>query len=279
MNAQQAVEKLFQNLTLWRNLPKYQLERRADIFFSLYLKEILETKFCADGNKVELSPVIIPEFPLRHGDEHHTVNVDYVMFSKSLSTVYLIEFKTDMGSLRDEQFEYLFKAKKGIENHDSSSDSGFKGILKDLCKVFKATGDKQKYFHLFHQLEELGFVSMSSGIREKLYSGRNQGVNSLIDDIKVVKDSASCEIVMLQPARFTDVEMAKVRNYDLRAVNQISFADAVNCLTELKSPFAEIFARYVGAWAPLHDGDTSYRAGARTPEKIDDELLSLRGFQ
>lgn len=273
MNNSVAVEKIFQNLTLWRNLPKYQLERRADIFFSLYLKEIMDAKLSTHHNRVQLSPVIIPEFPLRHGNEHHTVNVDYVMFSKSLSTVYLIEFKTDMGSLRDEQFEYLFKAKKQIEE----AGGGFEGILTDLCPVFKATGDKQKYFHLFHQLEELGLVSMPSGISDKLYPKCRQGVSSLIDDIKVVKNITSCEIVMLQPTKFTEDNMKKVKSYDLNALHQITFADVVSCLKDIESPFASIFSRYVAAWAPQGDGDISYCAGARTPEAIDKELCALRG--
>lgn len=274
MNHTEAVEKVFQNLTLWRNLPKYQLERRADIFFSLYLKEILETSLGVEGKKVELAPVIIPEFPLRHGNEHHTVNVDFVMFSKTFSTIYLIELKTDMGSLRGEQFEYLFKAKSRIE-----ADYGFKGILEDLRAVLSATGDKPKYFHLFHLLEELGFVSMPSGIRDKLYSGRKQGLTSLIEDIEIVRDMTSCEIVMLQPARFTQEEIERVKVYDLKAVKQITFADVVSCLTELKSPFADNFARYVGAWAPRYDGDTSYCAGARIPEKINEELKVLQGIR
>lgn len=128
-------------------------------------------------------------------------------------------------------------------------------------------------------MEELGFVSMPSGIRDKLYSGRKQGVNSLIDDIEIAKDCASCEIVMLQPARFTDEEIAKVRKYDLKTVNQITFADVVSCLTKLKSPFADIFARYVAVWAPRHDGDKSYYAGARPPKKIVEELDALRARQ
>lgn|GEM_PF-572032 len=280
MDHTEELEKIFQNLTRWRNLPKYQLERRADIFFSLYLKEIMEEKLTTDSNRVELLSVIIPEFPLRHGNEHHTVNVDYVMFSKSLSTVYLIEFKTDMGSLRDEQFEYLFKAKKNIEE----AGGGFQSILTDLRRVFKATGDKQKYFHLFHLLasKELGLISMSPEIMEKLYSDNRQGVSRLIEEgIEPMKekDITSCEIVMLQPSRFTDEEMAKVRSYDLSAINQISFEDVVNCLRKLKSSFADIFARYVAAWAPQKYGDTSYCAGARSPEAIDKELCALRAQQ
>jgi len=276
MDAQQAVERAFQNLTLWRNLPKYQLERRADIFFSLYLKEIVESKLNESGKNIELLPVIIPEFPLRHGKANHTVNVDYVMFSKTLATVYLIEFKTDMGSLREEQFEYLFQAKAIVEGNDGEQ-SGFKKIVKDLCSVFGATSDKQKYFHLFNLLEseELGLISMSPAIKEKLYSERKQGVGALIESIQVTKDITSCEIIFLQPARFSAEEIQAVKKYDLNTVKQITFGNVVNCLKMLDSPFAEIFARYVGAWTPLHDGDMSYCAGARTPKTIDDVLKSL----
>ncbi len=52
----------FDNLDQWRHLPNYQLERRADIFFSLYLKEVIEEKY-----HVKLHNQIIPEFPVRVG--------------------------------------------------------------------------------------------------------------------------------------------------------------------------------------------------------------------
>ena len=37
----QKLEELFARLDDWRHLPAYQLERRADIFFSLYLPDVL----------------------------------------------------------------------------------------------------------------------------------------------------------------------------------------------------------------------------------------------
>ena len=52
------INLIFENLDCWRHLPSYQLERRVDMFFSLYLKDILEMH-------VGRSPVkVIPEFPL-----------------------------------------------------------------------------------------------------------------------------------------------------------------------------------------------------------------------
>ena len=37
-----AIETLFQNLLVWKNLPSYQAERRIDLFLSIYIKDYLE---------------------------------------------------------------------------------------------------------------------------------------------------------------------------------------------------------------------------------------------
>ena len=56
------IEKIFSNLDIWRKLPKYQLERRLDIFFTIYLKEIVEVfyKEILNEKDIKLSEVIIP---------------------------------------------------------------------------------------------------------------------------------------------------------------------------------------------------------------------------
>ena len=59
---EQLITKLFDTLDDWRNLPAYQLERRADIFFAIYLEEIIQAKF---NINIEF---IIPEFPVRIGN-------------------------------------------------------------------------------------------------------------------------------------------------------------------------------------------------------------------
>ena len=54
------IEQIFELLKKWYEYPKYQLERRLDIFFSIYLPEILKEK----GIHIELND-IFPEFPLK----------------------------------------------------------------------------------------------------------------------------------------------------------------------------------------------------------------------
>ena len=39
-----SIDTLFDRMDAWRHLPSYQLERRADLFFSLYLPEVLEAR-------------------------------------------------------------------------------------------------------------------------------------------------------------------------------------------------------------------------------------------
>jgi hypothetical protein len=41
------IQQLFENLDSWRHLPAYQLERRADVFFSVYLHPMLAERFGA----------------------------------------------------------------------------------------------------------------------------------------------------------------------------------------------------------------------------------------
>ena len=72
------IDQLFDNLDAWRHLPSYQLERRADAFFSIYLARILETKY---GEEIE---GLIPEFPVRIGtlqpdlETNQSFKIDYL---------------------------------------------------------------------------------------------------------------------------------------------------------------------------------------------------------
>ena len=72
---------LFGNLDRWRHLPAYQLERRIDIFFSVYLKALLEAV-----TGVALEDEMLPELPIKGGLiwpevlGHSSVKVDYALF-------------------------------------------------------------------------------------------------------------------------------------------------------------------------------------------------------
>ncbi|HPD48392.1 MAG TPA: hypothetical protein P5279_17685 [Anaerohalosphaeraceae bacterium] len=67
----QLISQLFDRMDAWRHLPNYQLERRADLFFSLYLPSVLESKF-----GVPVSPIVIPEFPVRIGTIYPNIPTD-----------------------------------------------------------------------------------------------------------------------------------------------------------------------------------------------------------
>ena len=74
------IKEIFNKMDKWRHFPSYQLERRADIFFALYLEKIMSTHF-----KKKFCPEIFPEFPLNKSvvsniKSNQTFKVDYVMF-------------------------------------------------------------------------------------------------------------------------------------------------------------------------------------------------------
>mgnify|MGYP007069212495 CR=1 FL=1 len=143
------IEQLFDRLDDWRHLPNYQLERRADIFFSLYLAEALEKKFGEDINHI-----LVPEFPVRYGSvyedsvSNQSFKVDYLVLNREGSQAYFVELKTDADS----------KGKKQQDHMEDAANKGLRELLAGLLPVFEATHAKDKYRHLFLLLEKLGLI-------------------------------------------------------------------------------------------------------------------------
>ena len=134
------IEQIFKNLESWRKLPKYQLERRLDIFFSIYLKEIVEVFYKEIlKEEIQLSEVIIPEFPLKKDG------------SKKKTKVILIELKTDVSSVNDKQIEYLKKSKDIGWNN---LHNGIKEIYKHLQKG-KYPKSLIKYKNFFESYKDI----------------------------------------------------------------------------------------------------------------------------
>ncbi|MDB5227006.1 MAG: hypothetical protein JWN78_1199 [Bacteroidota bacterium] len=102
-------------LTVLKTLPKYQLERRIDIFILEKLNEVF-TKLLGKP-----AYFIYPEFPLRSLETidnnlverktNHNTNVDYLLATED--EFYLVEFKTDAKSFSDVKqmsyYTYYFK--------------------------------------------------------------------------------------------------------------------------------------------------------------------------
>ena len=113
------INDIFDKLMLYANYPDYQLERRLDVFFLVYLKEILAI------NNIDMQDTFIfPEFPLLKKYENNFENsnnslacksADYVIFSNK--KMYIIELKTDMKSIKKNQLNFYNKvASKAIRN-------------------------------------------------------------------------------------------------------------------------------------------------------------------
>lgn len=129
---------LFGLLTDWRELPAYQLERRADIFFALYLEDLL--KYCKHFAPDE-SLTIIPEFPAKHADTNQSDRIDYMVCSEQ--KVVYVELKTDNHSIRSEQAEYLHNIQQ----------RAWKDVLEDIIAIYRATNARTKYRKLIEKLD------------------------------------------------------------------------------------------------------------------------------
>lgn len=227
MDHTEAVERILKNLDTWRHLPKYQLERRADMFFGLFVRDIVAMHL-----NVALHQTVIPEFPFKNNrDRNTTVNFDYVLFSEDLRTAYILELKTDAGSVDDDQLGYLGQAR----------EAKFSTLLDGICAVANKSSQDSKYNHLFRTLECLELIN----------SGRN------ITDCNI----EHLEILYLSP-RLDGKSYDKVSkivdpsgNGDK---NIISFGKAADLLDRTGGKMECHFAAYLRKWERYPAGSVYY---------------------
>lgn len=144
------INQLFNNLDAWRHLPAYQLERRADIFFSLYLAEVLRGH---TGLGLVGELIIIPEFPCHHKTVHgkgtnHSFKIDYLVACADGQGACFVELKTDNGSISAEQIGNMVSA-CNVEL------GGVGALAKGLEVMCKASNAKGKYKQLLKQTEHM----------------------------------------------------------------------------------------------------------------------------
>ena len=148
-NEYPTISDLFCLLDKWRHLPNYQLERRADAFFALFLPEVLEEK-CGIKIKQQL---LIPEFPIdKNKNDRGHKQVDYFALSEDRRGI-LVELKTDSASKNKKQEKML---------HRVAREKSLKCLLEDVKEIAQyKKGDsrqrRQKYVHLL-------FASSLSGL-------------------------------------------------------------------------------------------------------------------
>ena len=195
------LELFFNRLDYWRNFPKYSLETRVDVLFSLFLPRVLVAELDALSTISEGSLKIIPEFPIHKqtlhrelSEDHSSYNVDFAVFSPENSTCVLVELKTDMYSLQingnfstteeeltNSQFARYVRAKR----------LGLKKLVNGIIQIFNSPsvrkgshrGDR-KYGYLLQVLESLNLLEPND-IRQFLYEDYRIGLTDARKGLKV----------------------------------------------------------------------------------------------
>ena len=166
-------EHLFRLLDKWRHFAAYQLEPRTDVFFGMFLPMVVEERL-----GIEIEPTLIPQFPLKKPSNNQCDRVDYFAVARRENLGLLIEIKTDMGSQRESQKEYLKRAvKKGMCN-----------VIRDLKKVAEVRNNKQnrkKYYHLLHSLCQMKVITLPKKLEDVMYSENSKGVFDHINGIRL----------------------------------------------------------------------------------------------
>ena len=200
---------VFQHLDKWRLLPGYQLERRADIFFSLYLPRVLEEKVS------EIKPVVVPEFPVRKTDSNRSVKIDYIAVTADRRELLLIELKTDPRSIRKEQIEYLIRA----------ANLGPAELLDGLRQVSAASKFTEKYSRLWNELQRLDLHETDSS-----------------------EIPPKCRIVLIQPAAGVKPWVKEMMAAAKVAFDIVSFADFAEVVGAFDDPLSRRFAESLCSW-------------------------------
>ena len=126
---------VFNVLVANKLLPKYQFERRVDIFVNVFLADILGALF---GGTYRL---VVPEFPLKKDDNHLSTNVDYLLFHttpEAAENWIFLELKTAAGSIGQEQ----------LDIYRRSVARGMPALMADLPLLRERTKARAEYDEL-----------------------------------------------------------------------------------------------------------------------------------
>lgn len=229
------IAELFDRLDAWRHFPDYQLERRADIFFSLYLSEALEAKL-----GFPISQELAPEFPVRIGTvspdtpTNRSKKIDYLAMSADGRKPILVELKTDGASRRDVQDLYLMAAQS----------AGLAKLLEGLLDIFRATAAKRKYFCLLSQLHRMGLLEIPPSF-ELLMAGPSLPGASLASRAVMVVSSP------LEPPQIIYVQPLG------DGPNTIGFGFFADVVERHQDPVSQRFAGSLREWADTKAGCTA----------------------
>lgn len=201
------------------------------MLFALFLPTVLQHHF-----NMGIKPLIIPQFPLKKKKNNRSNNVDFFALSEDGKEGFLLELKTDMGSISEEQKRYLGRAKC----------RGMREILEDLKSVVHASKEKQKYYYLLKALSDLCLINLPDTLEDTVYPDdpqevNNREVNELGRKICILKTPCKLEVVYIQPREYENPKDKIIR---FRYIYFNELADIV----ESQGNMGGLFAGYLRKW-------------------------------
>lgn len=240
-----SIDALFNHMDAWRHFPNYQLERRSDIFFSLYLPEVLSEKL-----RFPVRIELVPEFPVHKrtigmaekGDKSY--KIDYVALAPKDDTVVLVELKTDGASRNQKQDDYLSAAR----------ETGLTGLIGGLLDIFMATQSKPKYFSFLLYLESLDLLTIPMDLKEIMARPSHDGANKAAKGIKLKAVPSKTRIAYVQPCDDQPALSEKLKS------TIITFRDFAEVVNRHEDPVSQRFAESLIEWASIKAGEKGIRS-------------------
>jgi len=221
-------ETIFNLMDSWRRLPSYQLERRADLFFALYIPQALEEKL-----GFPIRPQLIPEFPARIGtiypesNSNQSFKIDYLAISEDGRKAVFVELKTDNSSRRSTQDAYL----------KAAQEAGLPELLAGLLQIFRATSAKRKYSYLIDQLAALDQYHIPEVMYEIMARSDLKGVTEASRGTEITTAVTDSVIIYIQPwGSGSEI---------------ITFDDLRRTVEKHDDPISSRFAQSLSEWARI----------------------------
>lgn len=178
----------------WRHLPSYQLERRIDLLLAPLLPGLVQ-RYVADPQGISLSPIVIPELPVRYSVWKNDVadslsqKIDYCFLSSPPGHAILLELKTDMGSFNTNQDECL----RALDGGD------FNDVALGICRLCIDTEEDAKYFHLMSFLRDAGILRLPDSLESRVFPARSRGVAQAWGEVRTTQPHITIHVRYLQP--------------------------------------------------------------------------------
>lgn len=190
MTAESVLSKLME----FRKLPTYQFERRLDAFVLPYLEGAFNNIFSTPRQTINDFVLVYAEFPLRtidmkssdqaFRDNKSACYADYLLWSKTLNIVFVVEFKTDRGSIGEEQFLRYIK----------NCEEGWKGLLENYIRKT----DSERWDKFIYGLNHLYKMA------PELFEGCDDSFFNNLSTIGSRKDLKTALETLIQRIRFCD---------------------------------------------------------------------------